>query len=154
MKRAAASTADHASHGQRGRGRRGRAQDMDRHVGARLRERRLLLGLTLQQVGELVGITYQQAQKYEIGANRMTASRLYQMAQALGVQPGYFCEGLEAGVQSAAVLSRSQRQLQDLTQSFLRLLPWQREMVADLARVLAAEDPASPAEPRRADEAA
>ena len=55
---------------------RSRAQDVDRHVGARLRERRIMLGLTQQQLAELIGVTYQQAHKYENGINRISAGRL------------------------------------------------------------------------------
>ena len=54
-----------------------RAQDMDRHVGARMRERRIMLGLTQQQMAELIGVTYQQAHKYEKGINRIAGGRLY-----------------------------------------------------------------------------
>ena len=64
---------------------RSRAQDVDRHVGARMRERRIMLGLTQQQMAELIGVTYQQAHKYEKGINRIAAGRLYNIAQALGV---------------------------------------------------------------------
>ena len=53
--------------------RRPRAQDIDKHVGARMRERRIMLGLTQQQMAELIGVTYQQAHKYEKGINRVAA---------------------------------------------------------------------------------
>ena len=72
-----------------------RAQDIDRYVGARMRERRIMLGLTQQQMAELIGVTYQQAHKYEKGINRIAGGRLYTIAQALGVEVGYFYEGLE-----------------------------------------------------------
>ena len=65
---------------------RGRAHDADRHVGMRMRERRIMLGLTQQQMAELIGVTYQQAHKYEKGINRIAAGRLYTIAQALGVE--------------------------------------------------------------------
>ena len=71
-----------------------RAQDVDRHVGARMRERRVMLGLTQQQLAELIGVTYQQAHKYEKGINRIAAGRLSRIAQALGVEIGYFYEGM------------------------------------------------------------
>src|SRR6476619_6230171 len=58
---------------------RSRPQDVDRHVGARVREWRLALGLTQQQLAELVGITDQQAHKYEKGVNRISAGRLHQL---------------------------------------------------------------------------
>ena len=71
---------------------RARAQDVDRHVGARMRDRRVMLGLTQHQMAELIGVTYQQAHKYEKGINRVAAGRLYKIAQALGVDVSYFFE--------------------------------------------------------------
>ena len=53
-----------------------RTQDVDRHVGARVRERRIMLGLTQQQLADLIGVTYQQAHKYERAINRVSAGRL------------------------------------------------------------------------------
>src|SRR3954452_23563326 len=73
------------------------AQDVDRPVGARVRERRIMLGLTQQRLAELVGTTYQQAHKYEKGLNRVSAGRLHALARALRVKPGYFYEGLGSG---------------------------------------------------------
>jgi transcriptional regulator with XRE-family HTH domain len=72
-----------------------RAEDIDRHVGARVRERRIMLGLTQEAMAELIGVTYQQAHKYEKGINRIAAGRLHQIARALGVEVGYFFEGVE-----------------------------------------------------------
>ena len=73
----------------------GRTQDIDRHVGGRVRERRIMLGLTQQQLADLIGVTYQQAHKYERGINRISAGRLYEIAQVLSVPIGYFFDGLE-----------------------------------------------------------
>lgn len=67
---------------------------IDVHVGARLRLRRNILGLSQGQLGEATGLTFQQIQKYERGANRMGASRLFQIARLLGVQVSYFFEQL------------------------------------------------------------
>lgn len=67
----------------------------DRHVGSRIRLRRLTLGLTQQQLAERVGITFQQIQKYESGVNRLRAGRLYELAGEMGVRTGWFFEGLE-----------------------------------------------------------
>ena len=72
-----------------------RTQDIDRHVGARIRERRIMLGLTQQQLADLIGVTYQQAHKYERGINRVSAGRLFEVAQVLGVPVSYFFDGLE-----------------------------------------------------------
>src|SRR5690348_6543527 len=72
----------------------GAMQDADRHVARRMRERRLALGLTQQQVAERIGVTYQQAHKYEKGENCISVGRLRRIAVALGVEPEYFFEGL------------------------------------------------------------
>ena len=68
---------------------------IDDHVGSRIRERRIMLGLTQQQLADLIGVTYQQAHKYERGINRISAGRLYEIAQELSVQVGYFFDGLQ-----------------------------------------------------------
>ena len=73
----------------------GRTQDIDHHVGARVRERRIMLGLTQQQLADLIGVTYQQAHKYERGINRVSAGRLYEIAQVLSVPVGYFFDGID-----------------------------------------------------------
>ena len=72
---------------------------VDRHVGERLRERRTLLGLTLDDLAAAVGVTYQQLQKYEKGINRISAGRLYAVATRLLVPVGYFFEGIESETQ-------------------------------------------------------
>ncbi len=72
-----------------------RAQEADRYVAARIRERRIELGLTQQEMAELIGVTYQQAHKYERGINRVSAGRLYDIAQTLKVPVGYFFEQFE-----------------------------------------------------------
>src|SRR5689334_18664409 len=112
-----------------------RAQDADRRVAARLRERRIMLGLTQQELAEKVGITYQQAHKYETGANRISAGRLLALGHALGVEPGYFFEGPEGA--PAAVPTPAQRLLLELARSFAVLPRRQQEALAELARALA-----------------
>ncbi len=72
-----------------------RSPEVDRYVGARIRERRIMLGLTQQEMAKLIGVTYQQAHKYERGINRVSAGRLYDIAQALNVTVGYFFEQFE-----------------------------------------------------------
>src|SRR3954452_12810380 len=110
-----------------------RAQDIDRHIGARMRERRIALGLTQQQVAELIGTTYQQAHKYETGLNRIAAGRLHALSRALGVEPGYFFEGLGEPARPTA----QQRLLLELGRSFAALPRRQQEALADMARALA-----------------
>ncbi len=95
------------------RGRPG-AQAVDLAVARRVRRRRLELGLTQQRLAELVGVTYQQMHKYETGTNRLSAGRLYQIAQALGADIGHFFadvdpEGLLGGAEPPEG-TRSQRQ--------------------------------------------
>jgi transcriptional regulator with XRE-family HTH domain len=70
---------------------------IDKHVGARVRMRRLMVGLSQGKLGEALGVTFQQVQKYEKGANRIGASRLQQLARFLGVPPAYFFEGAPMG---------------------------------------------------------
>src|SRR4051794_28890754 len=113
---------------------RGRAhvQDLDHHIAARLRQRRTMLGLTQQQVAEMVGITYQQAHKYETGINRISAGRLHQLARALGVEPAYFYEGLGSG--EPARPTAQQRQMIELARSFAALPRLQQEALCVLAR--------------------
>jgi transcriptional regulator with XRE-family HTH domain len=115
---------------------RARAQDADRHVGARMRERRIMLGLTQQQMAELIGVTYQQAHKYEKGINRVAAGRLYSIAQGLGVEVSYFFEGLDTA--GRFVPSPQQRMLLDLTRNYLGIpVRKHREAIVALARALA-----------------
>ncbi|MCA3260658.1 MAG: helix-turn-helix transcriptional regulator [Telmatospirillum sp.] len=84
------------------RGRRKRASPganpIDVHVGNRLRERRTILGLSQQEVGRLLGVTFQQIQKNERGANRMSASRLYEAARALDTNVQYFFDEMPSAV--------------------------------------------------------
>ncbi len=81
---------------------------IDVHVGARLRTRRTLLGLSQTVVGDAIGITFQQLQKYESGDNRISASRLYYLSQISDVDTAYFFDGMEQATQneSPALLSR------------------------------------------------
>ncbi|MFD1625030.1 helix-turn-helix domain-containing protein [Azospirillum griseum] len=73
---------------------------IDIHVGARLRLRRTLLGLSQEKLGEAVGITFQQLQKYERGSNRISASRLYNLSQVLGVPVSYFFDDMPPSPES------------------------------------------------------
>ena len=68
------------------------AHPIDISVGNRIRGRRILMGISQERLGESLGITFQQVQKYEKGANRISASRLYDVSQILGVAPDYFFE--------------------------------------------------------------
>ncbi len=83
----------------RGRGRvaGGHPNPIDIHVGQRVRQRRTLLGMSQEKLGQALGLTFQQVQKYERGANRVGASRLFEMACILDVPVGYFFEDIDAG---------------------------------------------------------
>jgi transcriptional regulator with XRE-family HTH domain len=118
-----------------------RPQDADRHVGARMRERRLMLGLTQQQLAELIGVTYQQAHKYEKGINRIAGGRLYTIAKALGVEVGFFYGGLDAEPGAFEPTSK-QRLLLELSRHFVAISSRQRqEAICNLARALASSEP-------------
>ena len=114
------------------------AQAVDRHVGARIRERRIMLGLTQQQLADLIGVTYQQAHKYERGINRISAGRLYEIAQVLSVPIGYFFDGLEG--QDSRAVSPRERMCLELARNFAQI-PNERhqEALSQLARALATE---------------
>jgi transcriptional regulator with XRE-family HTH domain len=77
---------------------------IDVHVGARIRAQRIVRGLTQSDLAKLVGISFQSVQKYEQGENRVSASRLYEFAEALGVAPQHFFDGLDARKADGAVL--------------------------------------------------
>ena len=120
-----------------GEAHRQRPQDADRHVGARLRARRLSLGLTQQGLAELIGVTCQQAHKYEKGVNRIAAGRLYTIAKALGVEVSFFYDGIGAEAGAFAPTSK-QRRLLELSRSFGSITSRrQQEALCSLARALA-----------------
>jgi transcriptional regulator with XRE-family HTH domain len=72
----------------------GRTKRIDAHVGERIRSRRTELGLTQEQLADALDVSYQQVQKYETGAHRVSAGRILEIARAFGVDVGYFFEGL------------------------------------------------------------
>jgi transcriptional regulator with XRE-family HTH domain len=109
---------------------------LELHVGQRIRQRRIMLGMTQQQLAREVGITYQQAHKYESGINRVSAGRLYQIAQVLQVDPNYFYENLRE--ESPRPLNPRERISLDLARSFAKIRSDRRqEAVAHLVRSLA-----------------
>jgi len=115
---------------------------MDRHIGARMRVRRMMLGLTQQQLAELIGVTYQQAHKYERGINRIAGGRLYTIAQALGVEVAFFYEGMGAQP-GAGKPTAHQRLLLELTRNFVAIADRrQQEAICNLARSLASSSEA------------
>jgi transcriptional regulator with XRE-family HTH domain len=122
-------------------GGRSRALDVDRYVSLRIRQRRIMLGLTQQQMAELIGVTYQQAHKYETGINRISAGRLYQIARALGVNISYFFEDVDPGSSAAASRAQEmmpqQRMLLELARNFAAIKSRKhQEAICHLARAL------------------
>lgn len=120
-------------------------QKIEQHVGRRIRERRTALGLTQQQLANMIGVTYQQAHKYERGINRISAGRLYEIANALDVDTGYFYTGLTSAEEQAPTAPR-QRMSLELVRNFGRIHDERcREALAQLCRAMAedaAQDPA------------
>ena len=115
------------------------ASDIDHLVGDRIRRRRILLGLTQDQLGEALGISYQQIQKYETGANRVSAGRLYLIARKLAVQPGWFFEPslADTNTEFSSEISAS-RLITDLIRSFSRIEDERvRTQIMALVRALA-----------------
>jgi transcriptional regulator with XRE-family HTH domain len=118
---------------------------VDSHVGQRIRQRRWMSGMTQQQLAEKVGIKFQQIQKYETGMNRVSASRLFDVAQALDVPISFFFEGL-GGTSSAAPQTTdgglgdllSDKEALELVRSYYAIPEAQRRRLFDLARVLSA----------------
>ncbi|MEP1229776.1 MAG: helix-turn-helix transcriptional regulator [Litorimonas sp.] len=118
--------------------------DIDLHVGKRLRRRRRLLGLTQQALAEQVGIRFQQIQKYECGANRVSAARLFELSEALTVPIQYFYEGLSAhdpfleppnaDIIAADVLSK--KETMDLVRAYYSMGEGPRKHLLDLAKSL------------------
>ncbi|MBY0532539.1 MAG: helix-turn-helix domain-containing protein [Xanthobacteraceae bacterium] len=80
---------------------------IDRHVGSRVRMRRMMISMSQEKLGERLGITFQQVQKYEKGTNRIGASRLQQIASILGVPVAFFFEGAPGGEITAAGFGES-----------------------------------------------
>lgn len=112
---------------------------VDIHVGQRVRQRRWMLGMTQQQLGEKVGIKFQQIQKYETGTNRISASRLWDIASALDVKISFFFEGLagEGDERHGATGDMmTDKEALDLVRAYYAIPETQRRRLFDLARVL------------------
>lgn len=126
------------------------AGSIDLHLGKRLRRRRRLLGLTQQQLASAVGVRFQQIQKYECGANRISAARLWELSEALEVPISYFYEGLEdaeAGIAANDAVRRSEQVLArketlDLVRAYYKLGERPRRRLLDLAKSLDDNDAA------------
>lgn len=118
------------------------ASDVDRLVGDRIRRRRILMGLTQDQLGESLGISYQQIQKYETGANRVSAGRLYLIATRLEVSPGWFFDPVKSDASSDDFEELgSSRLLMEFVRSFARINDERlKTVLVSLVRAMADED--------------
>lgn len=121
------------------------ATDIDLHVGKRLRRRRRLLGLTQQELAGQVGVRFQQIQKYECGANRITSGRLFDLSRALNVKVQYFFDGLmelETDIRPANDTDMlegdilSQKETLELVRAYYRLGERPRKRLLELAKSL------------------
>ena len=132
-----------------------RASPIDVHVGTRVRLRRTLLGMSQEKLGEALGLTFQQIQKYERGVNRIGASRLFDLARVLDVPIGFFFDDMSPELGgNAATRSRAaafgfaegqegfeddtlhRRETLELVRAYYRITEAQRRQIFELARVL------------------
>lgn len=124
---------------------------IDVHVGSRVRLRRMFIGMSQERLGEQMSLTFQQIQKYEKGTNRIGASRLFQLAEVLGVPVGFFFDGLQPLGQrpgtAGFVEPRSETYVMDfldsregveLNRAFVRIRdPKVRKSIVDMVRAMA-----------------
>jgi transcriptional regulator with XRE-family HTH domain len=96
---------------------------VDVHVGARIRTRRLLIGMNQETLAKALGLTFQQVQKYEGGANRVSASRLAQMAEILGVSVSYFFADLDPAGETATPDELETREMMQRPEA-IELIRW------------------------------
>jgi len=129
-----------------------RANPIDVHVGSRVRLRRMLLGMSQEKLGEHLGLTFQQIQKYEKGINRIGASRLFDLSKVLAVPVQFFYEELpmasgdaaggfaDRPAESYAVEFLSSREGLELNKAFARITdPRVRRSIVELVRALAGD---------------
>ena len=119
------------------------AHMVDVHVGKRIRQRRWLIGMTQQKLADMVGIKFQQIQKYETGANRVSASRLWDIGEAMGVPVAFFFEGIKEnadqfdGVRGDVPADMlSDKEAMELVRTYYAIPENQRRRLFELARVL------------------
>ena len=115
------------------------AHPVDIHVGGRVRLRRCVRGMTQVELADRVGIKFQQIQKYESGVNRVSASRMWDIAAAMDVPMSYFFEGLD-GKEADAFYDHgdilSEKETMELIRTYYGIPEHQRRRLLDLARVL------------------
>lgn len=128
----------------------GKPNPIDIHVGRRLHIRRTQLGLSQERLAKAIGLTFQQIQKYETGVNRVSSSRLFDLARALEVDVTYFFSGIESGSADAAQAvplapvqegdPLEQRETMELVRAYYRIKNVRvRRQLVELARSLGRE---------------
>ena len=128
----------------------GKPNPIDVHVGSRLRLRRTLLGMSQEKLGKAISLTFQQVQKYERGANRIGASRLYELSRIIEVPVSFFFDDMPTGSSAAGSLAEDANQYEDnplakretleLVRAYYRICdPQVRRKVYDLIKSLGAE---------------
>jgi transcriptional regulator with XRE-family HTH domain len=119
--------------------------ELDQRVGERLRSRRLKMGMSQSELGAAAGVTFQQVQKYEKGANRISAGRMIQFAERLGVAPAYFVEGFSGGSKANGETAKTARAIESVAasnvgvavlQAMAQMKPARRKLMVTLARAL------------------
>ncbi|MDP9137430.1 MAG: helix-turn-helix transcriptional regulator [Pseudomonadota bacterium] len=128
------------------------ANPVDVHVGNRIRMRRVLIGMSQEKLGDRLGLTFQQVQKYEKGSNRVSASRLFAISEVLGVTLQFFYDGMPGAVTATAVEPAageggdpladllSSAEGRELSQAFTKIRSAEvRRRILDLIRAIAAE---------------
>lgn len=109
---------------------------IDQHVGQKIQELRITMGLSRQELAEQIGVTHQQTQKYEKGVNRITAGRLAAIANVLQKPVGYFFEDIPGEV--TALPSQHQRMCMEVARNFMRIKkPLYQDAINVLVRILA-----------------
>jgi transcriptional regulator with XRE-family HTH domain len=142
------------------RGRKGGPHPVDIHVGSRVRMRRTLLGMSQEKLGEALGLTFQQVQKYERGANRIGSSRLFEISRILDVPIAFFFDEMESSSGNGAAANMAvdapqndevfhrdplaKRETLELVRAYYRILdPRVRKRVFELTKAIAAESAAN-----------
>lgn len=132
--------------GKKGKDEDGKPNPVDIHVGGRVRLRRTLLGMSQEKLGDALGLTYQQVQKYERGASRIGASRLYTLSKILNVPVTFFFEDLGGGLPAARGFSDTVQEpfdhrdpmTLDLIRAFHRISdPKLRKQIVEMAKAMA-----------------
>ncbi len=130
----------------------GRATPMDVHIGARIRLRRTGLGMSQEKLGEAIGLTFQQVQKYERGTNRVVASRLHDLSVALNVPISFFYDDLStelADRHDASPAAQAGRRANGFAEQQERFGPEPKVLSGDTADLVAAFERVSDPSARR-----